>query len=223
MPRRVRAFRPPNHAHSVHLVPPSAGRSRARRKRALLHALHLPLLRARQTQACCQSARREIAAKTVATAFSASRAPLLRSPPSYALLPDPCGRPATVQRGKEVWQWRGPPLRLRALAHPPALKAHYGDLVLSIGPRVRLQGDGLVAGMLSPLVLLWNATFKEKAAGGRSHFGELRQCSCGGSPVDVLPPRPSVSRISVIAGVPMTGASYRSHVFGSDDRAGAVA
>ena len=71
-----------NHAHTVHLVPSSARRSRARRKGALLHALQLPVLRARQAQACCQSARREIAAYK-----SLAAVPTLLSLRAASLLP----------------------------------------------------------------------------------------------------------------------------------------
>lgn len=37
------------------------------------------------------------------------------------------------------------------------------------------------------------------------HFGSLRQCSGGGSPVGVPPLRPSVSRLCVIGRVPIIG------------------
>ncbi len=57
--------------------------------------------------------------------------------------------------------------RPRAHAHPPALNAHCGSLVVRIGLGLRLYGNSRpVAAMPSPLMNIWDATFKEKAAGG---------------------------------------------------------
>ena len=80
------------------------------------------------------------------------------------LLPRLCRRPAITRALQYVQPARGPP-RSRAHARPPGLKAPYGSLVLSIGLGVRLCGHCLVAGMLLPLMVLWDATFKEKGGG----------------------------------------------------------
>ena len=121
MSKRVRAFRRnSNHAHSVPLVSSSARRSRERRKRALLHALRLPLLRARKARARCQSACREIAAQKDTSRRTRGV--------GLVVLPLPCaskcaiaalcvGGPRLHRRGKEIERWRGPPPT--ACACPP--------------------------------------------------------------------------------------------------------
>ena len=121
-----------NYAQSLHLVPSSARRPRARRKRAPLHPLHLPLLRARRAKACRQSARREIAPKTIAAVHGSSE------PSRFAVCPH------AVQLARSVWAARDCTLmakksdggagrrpRPRVHSHPPALNAHCGSLVYS--------------------------------------------------------------------------------------------
>ena len=92
-----------------------------------------------------------------------------------------CGRPAITRGGKKIGRWRGPPLRLRALAHPPALKAHYGDLVLSIGLKLRPYGNCPLAGIPCPLMVLWDATFKEKGGGQACGHERLARRALGKS------------------------------------------
>jgi hypothetical protein len=54
--------------------------------------------------------------------------------------------------------------RARVNAHPPALNAHCGSLIVRIGIRLRLYGNSRpVAAMPSPLMNIWDATSKEKA------------------------------------------------------------
>ena len=89
------------------------------------------------------------------------------------------GGPRLTIKGKEIGRWRGPPLRLRALAHPPAHKAHYGSVSLSIGLELGLYGHRLVAGILFPLMALWNAT---NGGGGRTHSGRCVNVAVGVRP-----------------------------------------
>ena len=57
--------------------------------------------------------------------------------------------------------------RARVHTHPPALNAHCGSFLVRIGLGLRLYGNSrLVAAMPSPLMNIWDATFKEKGAGG---------------------------------------------------------
>ena len=74
----------------------------------------------------------------------------------------PCGRPAIIRRGKELGRWRGPPSR--AHAHPPTLRGYCGRLAFVVRIELRSYGSCPLAGMLFPLIVIWNATFKEKGA-----------------------------------------------------------
>ena len=147
------------------MVSSSPRRSPARWQRALLYALRLPLLHARQAQTRCQSARREIAPKTVAAASSALRVSRFRSPQSCALLPWQCGRPAITRPLQDTKVSRAAP---RLCVRPPTLPEcaswesciSYWTWASALRERPRPPGWDTV-----PLVGVRDATFKERGAG----------------------------------------------------------
>jgi hypothetical protein len=77
--------------------------------------------------------------------------------------------------------------RSHAPSRLPALNAACGIAVLLIGHGLRLYGNCLVAGMPSPLMNIWDATFKEKGAGGDPDFWvgpfgrRAHDCNCSAS------------------------------------------
>jgi hypothetical protein len=144
----------------VPLVSSSPRQSRARRQRALLHALRLPLLRARQTQAGCQSACREIAGYGTLSRYTCGIRVVALPLPAHPMCPaaSAVGGPRPYRSGKEIKRAAG--RRPLLLSRP--FTGHWEGLVVLVGVEVCVHGIGFVAGMLSPLVPVWDATFEEK-------------------------------------------------------------
>ena len=141
------------YAQSLHLVPPSTRRPHARRKRAPLQALHLPLLRARRAKARCQSARRTVAAHETLGALPRLDPPCFR----YTRSLTAPGAPRLLLAARDgaatakVTRAAGRPA-FRCFEFPPLPSRLFAGLASPVGSVSCLLGIGLAAGMLSPLM-----------------------------------------------------------------------
>jgi hypothetical protein len=166
-------------------VPPSARGPRARRKRALLHALHLPLLRNCHAKARHQPAYRATTAHTslaAVPAASGSCASAIGSLTGAPIASLAVGGPRWCHCGKELKRAAGRPTpRSPALAHTPSFNAR-GNLVSPTELGFGLQGIGLADGTQMgrcPVLRLFGIFLlgkkRREQPDGRGSLGQARE------------------------------------------------